>query len=75
MTCDLEKSKEYYFIKDINDQCACAVDMIMKCALERKSLDNITVVLICFKNFEKEINKRIDSHNKDFSYQNNCNFY
>ena len=74
LTCDLEKSKEYYFIKDINDQCACAVDMIMKCALERKSLDNITVVLICFKNFEKEINKRIDSHNKDFSYQNNCNF-
>ena len=35
----------------------------------RKTLDNITVVLICFKNFEKEFNNRINLFNKDSLYQ------
>ena len=71
LTCNLDKSKDYYDIGNIHDQCSCAVDMIMKSALMRKTLDNITVVLICFKNFEKEIMKRINFVNKENLYQYN----
>ena len=72
LTCDLDKCKDYYNIRNVHDQCSCSVDMIMKSALMRKTLDNVTVVLICFKNFEKEIMKRINFVNKENLYQYNC---
>ena len=74
LTCDLNNIKNYYDIQNINDQCSCAVDMIMKSSLMRKTLDNITVVLICFKNFEREINRRLNMENKDYLYSYNCVF-
>ena len=69
LSCDLEKSKEFYDIKNLSDQCSCCVDMIMKSSLIRKTFDNITVVMICFSNFEKEFNNKINLCNKDSLYQ------
>lgn len=36
---------------NVHRQCGSAVDRIMKGALDRNTLDNITVVLVCFENF------------------------
>ena len=38
--------------KNIHQQCGIAVDMVMKTSLVRRSLDNVTVVVIAFSNFE-----------------------
>jgi hypothetical protein len=43
--------------KNLHQQCNTAVDMIIKTALVRKSLDNVTCILIAFENFEKLYNK------------------
>ena len=45
--------------KNIHSQSGIAVDMIMKSSLSRKSLDNVTCVLICFENFETVFNKKL----------------
>jgi len=39
--------------KNIHLQCGLAVDMIIKSALARRTFDNVTVVMVAFKNFEK----------------------
>ena len=39
--------------KNIHKQCGVGVDMVMKTSLVRRSLDNVTVVIIAFSNFEK----------------------
>ena len=39
--------------KNINAQCALGSDMIMKSSLVRRTLDNVTVAIIAFSNFEK----------------------
>jgi hypothetical protein len=41
-------------------QCSMAVDMIIKSSLVRKSLDNVTTVLIAFDNLERLFNKSFD---------------
>ena len=38
--------------KNIHLQCGLAVDMIIKSSLVRRTFDNVTVVLVAFKNFE-----------------------
>ena len=53
-----------YEAKNCHDQCRMGVDMIMKSSLMRKTLDNITVVMVAFHNFENEVNKRIESRNE-----------
>jgi serine/threonine protein phosphatase PrpC len=42
--------------KDLHSQCALGVDMIMKSSLVRRTLDNVTVLLIAFQNFENTVN-------------------
>jgi hypothetical protein len=43
--------------KNLHLQCNTSVDMIIKTALVRKSLDNVTCILIAFENFERSYNK------------------
>ena len=48
-------------------QCGMVVEMVIKGALVRNSLDNLTAILICFDNFEKIFNGQITtiiSHKK-----------
>jgi hypothetical protein len=49
--------KEGQRAKNLHLQCSTAVDMVIKTALHRKSLDNVTCVLIAFENLEKFFNK------------------
>lgn len=46
-------TKEGTKAKSIHSQCSVAVDMIIKTSLVRKTLDNVTCVLIAFENMEK----------------------
>lgn len=41
--------------KNIHEQCGVGVDMIIKSAMSRKSLDNVTCLIIAFENFEKTL--------------------
>lgn len=40
-------------IKDPHKQCGIAVDRILRTSVAKKTMDNITVVFVAFKNFEK----------------------
>ena len=60
--------------KNIHSQSGIAVDMIIKSSLSRKTLDNVTCVLIGFENFEKIFNNMISEKNtkiNNFSYNSN----
>lgn len=48
--------EEHIKAKTIHAQSAIGVDMILKTSLVRKTLDNITCVLLAFENFEKQLN-------------------
>ena len=39
--------------KSIHEVCGISIDMIIKSALSRKSLDNVTCAIIAFENFER----------------------
>ena len=73
-TCENDKMKkediDEYDVTNVHEQCLVGVDMIMKSSLMRKTLDNITVVLVAFKNFEEEINQRLGTVREDFQYGN-----
>jgi hypothetical protein len=43
--------------RNIHNHSSMIVDMIMKSCMMRNSLDNLTCVLITFRNFEKTFNK------------------
>ncbi|MCQ2821190.1 MAG: protein phosphatase 2C domain-containing protein, partial [archaeon] len=64
MCCDYNKERDYQIVRNVHEQCMVSVDMIMKNSLVRKTLDNITVVIVAFKNFEKEVNKRLKLNQK-----------
>jgi serine/threonine protein phosphatase PrpC len=49
--------KESNRAKNLHLQCSMAVDMVIKTSLTRKTLDNVTCVLIAFENMEKMFNK------------------
>ena len=42
-------------LKNVHEQCGMAVDMIIKTSLMRKSLDNVTSLVIAFPNFERHL--------------------
>lgn len=56
--------------KNIHLQCGVAVDLVLKSSLIRRSLDNVTCVLIVFDNFEKCYNNNISNFN--FSNHNSA---
>lgn len=39
---------------NIHQQCGISVENVLKLAIDRKSLDNITVVMICFSQFKEK---------------------
>jgi hypothetical protein len=41
--------------KDVHLQCGLSIDMIIKSSLVRKTLDNVTCVMIAFENFHKQL--------------------
>ena len=62
--------KENTKSKNIHIQCGMAVDMNIKTSLVRRTLDNVTVVMIAFQNFEISFN---GSSNKiDKNYKSNA---
>lgn len=44
----------------IHSNCGLAVEGILKASVNEKTLDNITVVIIAFKNFRKKLKAEID---------------
>lgn len=46
-------TQENVRLDDIHQQCSLANDFIIKNCLNRKCLDNITLVIVAFENFEK----------------------
>ena len=50
--------------------CGAAVEAILKSSVAERSLDNITVVIIAFKNFRKSLKAEIDKFNTELRKQN-----
>jgi len=61
-------AKKNYHTKDqpIHQICGYVVEQVMKASVAYKTLDNITVVLLAFKNFKKALNEEfvglVNSH-------------
>ena len=41
--------------QSVHQQCGLAVESVLKNALYRQSLDNVTVVMIAFQNFKRQV--------------------
>ena len=50
--------------KTIHSQCGKAIDMVIKSSLVRKSLDNVTAVIVSFNNFESYYNMLFSEKHK-----------
>ena len=59
--------------QSVHSQAGLGVDMILKTSLARKSLDNVTCVLIAFEGFESIIEKRHMSNNTNMENHSNSN--
>ena len=66
-----EGAKKKYFDRSqvIHQNCGAAVEQILKASVAEKSLDNITVVIIAFKNFRKSLKTEIDKFKLDLKKQ------
>ena len=51
--------------QSIHQNCGGSVEAILKSAVAERSLDNITVVIIAFKNFRKALKAEIDKFSED----------
>lgn len=51
--------------KTIHGQCALGVDMVMKSSLVRRTLDNVTILLVGFQNFESIFNEQSNIKSQD----------
>jgi hypothetical protein len=54
VTVEVWKSLQDTKAINIHQQCGVSVENVLKLAIERKSLDNITVVMICFSQFKEK---------------------
>lgn len=63
--------KESTKAKNIHIQCGIAIDMIIKSSLVRRTLDNVTAVMIAFQNFESNFNSQNESLISDKNYKTN----
>lgn len=52
-------------MEKVHQQCGVAVDTVLKNALFRKSLDNVTVVMIAFANYKKLLKAEMKNENKE----------
>ena len=48
-------TKDNFKCKDIHIQCGLCIDMIIKTSLIRRTLDNVTCVIIAFSNFQNTL--------------------
>ena len=49
----------------IHQNCGQAVEAILKASVNERSLDNITVVVIAFKNYRKSLKHEIDQYENE----------
>ena len=54
----------------IHQNCGLAVEAILKSSIAERSLDNVTVVFIAFKNYRKALKVEIDKFEMDLKKQN-----
>lgn len=57
-SCDKNKWQQnpnYRPAQSVHQQCGLAVESVLKNALYRQSLDNVTVVMIAFQNFKRQV--------------------
>jgi serine/threonine protein phosphatase PrpC len=50
-----ESKKKGQIINDIHSLCGKITDAIIKYSMEKNSFDNVTVIFIAFKNFERKM--------------------
>ena len=62
---NLFNEKKENYVKNIHKFCGDAVDMVMKSALRRKSLDNISAMIFCFEEMGKLFEKKEGNKNKE----------
>ncbi len=48
-------TRDTHKCQNLHQQCGLSVDMVIKSSLSRKSLDNVTCVMIAFENFQNEL--------------------
>lgn len=53
----------------MHTNCGHAVEAILKASVAERTLDNITVVVIAFKNFRKNLKAEVDKFNNDLKKQ------
>jgi protein phosphatase 2C family protein 2/3 len=58
-------STEQERAQQVHQQCGVGVESILRESINRRTLDNITVVMICFKNFKQRLFPRTDKKVKD----------
>ncbi len=61
--------------KDLNSQCAVGADMIMKSSLVRRTLDNVTVLMIAFHNLERVFSDTILRKHEKYSPKSSYYLY
>lgn len=64
-------SLKYERMNTVHKQCGIAADTIMKNALFRKSLDNVTTVIIAFENFKRKVESDIKLHENEIESKEN----
>jgi hypothetical protein len=58
-SCNLDgqpmETRESKKASNVHNQCGLCVETVLKNSLYRQSLDNVTVVMICFQNFKRQV--------------------
>lgn len=67
--------KEDFKTKSIHSQVGLGVDMVMKSSLVRRTFDNVTVLILAFKNFENYFNENVDQKNDTISLKSSYYLY
>jgi len=59
---------------NIHLSCAASCDLIMKTSLIKKSYDNVSCIIICFENYEKEFNNYINKSKESETEESFTNY-
>jgi hypothetical protein len=49
--------------------CGISVESVLKASVAERTMDNITVAMICFKNFKKQLKQELDQFNRALEQQ------
>ena len=50
--------------QSLHQVCGASVEAILRASIQERTMDNITVVIVCFKNFKKHLKQELDAFNK-----------